>query len=258
MRSTARTLGATVCVAVMIAAAGHVQAGMNSLVLHADNPNSTADALFATGQFTNVDAVYMNAGLPSLAVLQGYDSILAYTNSSPSNPVGLGNILADYVDAGGHLVLATYGYSNPWAISGRVTDSGYTPLTNVGINESVSGNLVPTAFGDPVFDGVDLGTFAYFENSNFAHPGLDAGATLLATDGDGVNMIARNNAGNVIGLNLFPSGDYNDANFFQLVGNSLQPQQVNPIPEPTSLAIFGIGTLGLGVVGIRRRKQQAA
>ena len=206
-----------------------------------------------------------NITLPSLATLQAYDSVLAYTNSIPNNTAGLGDLLADYVDGGGHLVLATYAYSSPWAVAGRITTSGYTPLLNLGVNDNVSGDLVPTAPADPIFSGVDFAALTYFENANFAHPGLDIGATLLATDGAGVNMIARNPAGNVVGLNLFPSagaiwiGD-NSPPLYQLFANALTPQEVDPVadvPEPATLAIWAVaGAAGLAVGSRRRRRQK--
>ena len=159
-----------------------------------------------------------------MADLQGFDSILAYTNFVPADAVALGNVLADYVDSGGQLAMATYAYSNPWDIEGRITSTGYSPLTNLGLNGAVSGNVVAALPSDPIFDGIDLNAVTYFNNGSFPHPGVDAGATLLATDGIGHNMIARNAAGNVFGLNFYPRGiAANSQELFDLIGNALVP-----------------------------------
>lgn len=196
-------------------------------------------------------------GTPPLTTLNSYDSVLAYTNNVPSNPVALGDTLANYVDAGGHLVLATYSYSNPWAVDGRITTSGYAPLTNVGVNGDVSGDLNILIPGDPIFNGIDPNAVIYFHNGNFAHPGLDVGATLLATDGAGINLIALNSNQNVVGFNLFP-GSGNNQEFYNLLGNALLPRQDQQvIPEPTSLAVFGLATVAGGFY-LRRRKRAVA
>lgn len=246
---------AVIFVAVLIFATGQVQGGLVTLVLDTGGGGaSTANELFSTGKFSQVDHIDVNSsGLPTLASIQNYDSILAFTNFVPNNAAGLGNLLADYVDAGGHVVLATYAFSNPWGIGGRITDSGYAPLTNLGVNGTVSGNLAPIDASDPVFAGVDLGNLSYFHNSNFAHPGLDIGATLLATDGAGINMIARNSVGNVLGLNLYPGGGLpeNNQELYILVANTLQP-----IPEPSSLAMVSMGACIAGITGALRRRRK--
>ncbi|MEE9296705.1 MAG: thrombospondin type 3 repeat-containing protein [Phycisphaerae bacterium] len=193
------------------------------LIVVSDSGPPTSE-LLSTGMFSTVDVFFSSSGTPSLATLASFDRVLAYTNFTPANAVALGDVLADYVDAGGQLVLATYAFSSPWAISGRVMTSGYSPLVNVGVNGNVGGVLVATQPNDAVFFEVNLGALSYFHNSNFAHPGLDAGAALLATDGAGRNMIARSASGLVIGLNLFPRGGNwggNNAELYQLVANAV-------------------------------------
>ena len=192
-----------------------------ALIVGADTGPPQAQ-LMATGRFSRVDFFSAINATPSLATLTPYTVVLAYTNFVPQNPTALGNVLADYVDAGGGLVLTTYAFSTPWSIQGRVTTSGYSPLVNVGQNGDVSGTLTAVVPGDAVFEGVNLAAVSYFHNFNFARPGLAPGATLLATDGAGRNMIGRSGAARVVGLNLFPGTCCGgNQEFFKLVANAL-------------------------------------
>ncbi len=77
---------------------------------------------------------------------------------------------------------------------------------------------------------------------------MAAGATLLATDGAGNDLIARS-ANGIIDANLFPSISNNNAEFYDRLANTLTP---SPVPEPTSLVLWG--TIGAFVAfGIKRR-----
>jgi hypothetical protein len=209
-------------------------------------------AMQATGKFSSVTGIDTTLSTPTLSSISGYGSILAETNLIPSDATGLGNVLASYYSLGGkHLTVATYAFSNPWAIGGTLATGGYSALTNLGINGDVSGILVATVPNDPIFAGIDLNTLTYFHNLNFAHPGLASGATLLATDGSGVDMIARSSLG-VIDFNLYPGAtdvSGNNAEFYDLLANTLGGTST---PEPGTLVMFGSGMVGLA--GLLRRK----
>jgi len=196
------------------------------LIVHTDPAGAPQAELLATGRFSRVDLFDATSGTPTLATLQPYAVVLAYTNFTPSDATALGDVLADYVDGGGGLVLSTYAFSTPWSIVGRITTPGYSPLIDAGLNGDISSSLSALVPGDPVFAGVTLGAVSFFHNPNFAHPGLAAGATLLATDDVGTNVIARSNSSRIIGLNLFPgtSGQGDGANnqeFYKLLANAL-------------------------------------
>jgi hypothetical protein len=207
-------------------------------------------AMQATGRFSSVTGIDTTSSTPTLGSISGYDSILAGTDYIPFDSTGLGNVLADYYNLGGkHLTVATYALSNPWAIGGTLATGGYSALTNLGINADVSGILVATVPNDPIFAGINLNTLTYFHNLNFAHPGLAPGATLLATDGSGVDMIARSSLG-VIDVNLYPGNKGgNNAEFYDLLANTLGGTST---PEPGTLVMFGSGLVGLA--GLLRRK----
>src|SRR5262249_22039984 len=81
-----------------------------------DNTEYVKSALASSPLLTGVTIDTFNSytGTPTLAQLQQYDAVLNFTNYPPTNPSALGNVLADYVDGGGGLVLATFSFSSPW------------------------------------------------------------------------------------------------------------------------------------------------
>jgi hypothetical protein len=204
--------------------------------------------LLATGDFSSVNDLDVTSSTPTLAQLQGYDAILAYTNNAPADGTALGNVLAQYYALGGkELTVATFAFSDFFAIGGAVMAGNDAALTNVGVNGGVSGNLVATVPSDPIFNGIDLSMVSYFNNPNFAHPGLAAGATLLATDGSGIDMIARS-ANGIVDVNLFPSSGFgNNGEFYQLLAQTLVP-----VPEPSSVLLFG--TIAVAAIVVLKRR----
>ena len=123
-------------------------------------------------------------------------------------------------------------------------------LLNVGNNGNVTGQLVATVPSDPIFAGITLSDVSFFHNGNFAHPDLAPGATLLATDGAGINMIARS-ADGIVDVNLFPGDLGNNALFYQLLAQTFTP--ASAIPEPASVSLLLGGLLGLGLLRFRRK-----
>lgn len=239
-----------------------IHAQNSVIVVNANSNSNSALNTALAAQFTTVDNHDVNgSGTPTLGQLSAYNTVIAYTNSTPSNSADLGDVLADYVDAGGCVVVSTYALSTPWTITGRMQTSGYSPLVDLGSNGDVSGNLVALVPNDPIFSGVDPGSLTYFHNSNFAYPGLDAGAVLVADDGAGHNMIARNANGNVIGMNLFP-GDItgNSPELYALYVNAAVNCQgfvapPTPVPANNTYAMILLMLLLGGVAYTTIRRQ---
>ena len=229
--------------------------------------------LLGTGLFADpID--WFNVGsdpVPTLATLENYDSLLVYSDTPFLDRNTLSDRLKDYVDGGGHLVLAAFSFTNiypgsyDYAIgeagdTNGILTAGYAPLNPVTHynTDPIYGDIHVLLAGDPIFNGITIGTdgllsdFGYFHNNNSSNPILDSGADLLADDRSGVgpktNMIARNSAGNVVALNLYPSvNTQNSGQFYQLVANALQP-----VPEPATSIVWVL--LGFGfVVGTRLR-----
>jgi len=141
----------------------------------------------ATGSFS-VNTFLTSAATPTLTQLQSYDAVFVFTDAGAADPAALGNVLGQYMDAGGPVVDATF--TPNVAITG-----GFIPYELYSGAGQVSGAvgtlgtiLVP---GDPILGGVGSfnGGTASFHNSGGV---LGAGATVVAEWDDGEPLIIRN------------------------------------------------------------------
>jgi hypothetical protein len=71
--------------------------------------------LQATGFFNSVSTFDASAATPTLQDLLQYDAVLTWSNVDFSKSVSLAGTLADYVDAGGGVVVATFANSEAGA-----------------------------------------------------------------------------------------------------------------------------------------------
>lgn len=242
-------------------------AGLKALFLGADSlsilDSTRLDIIGSDVRFDQMGSASftINTGTPTLAFLQQFDSVLVWTNAYPADPTLLSNTLADYADAGGGVVISTF-WGQEVPNSGRLNTTGYNPLTN-GVTDAYNLHTLG-AFNaaSPLMAGVTSLTSPYY-NGDYA-PGLDAGATLVASWNDGRPLVAINAAQNVIAVTLFPSvatyahasGDYR-----QLFGNALAfsgAPTISAAPEPTSWALMVIGFGGLGATLRASRRRQMA
>ena len=137
---------------------GCASSGPNVLLLNADSDNDSGSPiqslLQAYGDLGVVGLFDARYGTPTLAELRAYDVVLTWSNYQYADPAAIGNVLADYVDAGGKVInllfsLGTHG----WQMGGRFMSQGYTALngTDVIYENACLGTFDPA---HPIMDGI--------------------------------------------------------------------------------------------------------
>jgi hypothetical protein len=179
--------------------------------------------LVSTGAFSesDIDAIDYPYSL-TLEELLPYSAVLVWSDYDFEYPQLIGDVLQQYVDAGGGVVLSTYCFSTDWAIQGGILNANYSPFLPAYL-QSVSSTLDMSSIpqGHPIFDGI-VNAPEYWSNSNYSNPPLNTGGTLLATDTYGNNLIAENPTGKVVAINIFPAELYaGNAEAAKLFANAL-------------------------------------
>ncbi len=171
-----------------------------------DNATDAINTLVSTGMFTAGDfTVFADPSALQLSDLTPYEAVLAWTNCAFTNSQMVGDVLKQYVDAGGGVVMATYAFSNSWSMTGGILDPYYAPFLPAA-EQNVTGTMDMNSItepGHPIFNNI-LSAPVYTFNSNYSNPPLNTGGILLAKDTGGNNLVAVNESGKCVGLVIFP------------------------------------------------------
>jgi uncharacterized repeat protein (TIGR01451 family) len=166
-----------------------------------------------TGMFSLVDSFLVRFGypVPTLDELSQYGAVLVYSDDSFNDANALGNVLADYVDAGGIVVFATFAFQN---LQGRIATAEYLPVSTGGQSGGFSLSLVPDLPSHPILAGVNSfnGGSSSFHNSLVLNPG----ATLVAHWDNGEPLVVTKSSGNgeVVALNFYPPSSQARSDFW--------------------------------------------
>ncbi len=177
--------------------------------------DAVRDTLLCTREFTDVRTYDLTTSTPTLADLQQNHAVLVFADTAPPDPDGLGNVLADYVDAGGGVVLAVGSLSPVTGIGGRFAAEALAPVEpgpvvapggSLSIAAEADQAWLPGLRGHPTTRGVNVfdGGSASFQTQTT----LRAGALLTASWSNDVPAIVVRpplpSGGRVALANLWP------------------------------------------------------
>jgi hypothetical protein len=169
----------------------------NIAVLAADGgktrANDVARYLRRSGRFSSVTVIDGRLRIPTVEDLQVFDAVgvLAMTSwyGAASGAIALGNVLADYVDAGGNLLISPSANvaGHPGVVAGRFDTEGYWLISPVAATTgtfSLESIVVPD---HPIMAGVDEFSTEWKLGSNAS---VASEAQVLARYDDGSPLIA--------------------------------------------------------------------
>lgn len=228
------------------------------------------------GPSTPVDAYLVNAGnpVPTLAELRRYRAVLVYSDASFNNNTDLGNVLADFIDQGGGVVMGTFAFlsSGGLSVQGRLVTGGYLPFTTAGQSGGANLTLIKDLPLHPILAnvaGFDGGSSS-FHNSPI---GLTPGAALVGHWSNGHPLVGVKDVsgGRIVGLNFYPPSSDARSDFWvaatdgaRLMANALAwagkapptvvTNPVNQIGEVGSLVTFTVAAVGEGPLSYQWRR----
>jgi hypothetical protein len=160
--------------------------------------------LQATGAFVKVDLFDASTTPPTVAQLQQYTCVLAFSFGPIPNPGVMGDTLAAYLIGGGRVVLAGLALDSMVGVSGLFTSGGYMLATSTGLHQPANPTVQVLEPGSPLLDGYTNLTAAspYVFNMQ-----LKPGTQVAAAWSTGEPLIIHGtvNGHNRVDLNMIPT-----------------------------------------------------
>jgi hypothetical protein len=165
--------------------------------------------IVGAGSIAEVDLIRIISGdpVPNLSQLRRYRAVLVYSELNFNDGVALGNVLADYVDQGGGVVLATFAFwdAGGLAIQGRLKTGNYLPFSTANQSAGSPLTLVKDLPQHPLLYNVN--SFAGGSSFHNSPISITNGATLVASWNNGQPLVGakQSTPGRIVGLNFFPA-----------------------------------------------------
>jgi subtilisin family serine protease len=175
----------------------------NVLLLNADDDNNGSSPiqqlLLAYGDLGAVDLYDARYSTPTVEFLLNYNVVVVWANYVFADATAMGNVLADYVDAGGKVIDLNFALDPNWGYMGRFRFEGYTAMTGTG---TIYSNSCLGTFDDthPIMEGVSNVCDLYRQGGTV----LTAGSYEVALWQDGQIFVAAKDDGSVVTINAYP------------------------------------------------------
>jgi len=166
-----------------------------------------------------LDILDGNTSTPNLDYLNQYDVVILASNFYFADSSTLGNNLADYVDAGGRVILlgATFHAGGGWALDGRIVTSAYSPLAVESYDCCSNWSNAVSFANHPITQSVtSLSTNLYAYSVTTQGNGQSLGLY------DSNYLIGAYNPDKpIVAINVFPFDTQWNGDLIRLVGNAL-------------------------------------
>lgn len=191
------------------------------LILHATPsgfptwPDDVQNKIASSSLFTTVDRMDVRVATPSLATLLSYDAVLVFSDAGFLDPTALGNVLADYVDAGGGVVSSTFTNASV-PLAGRWAP-GYLVINPAGQTAPNASLGTIANQNHPIMIGVTaLAATQAYQGTG----AVLAGNTLVASWSTGGPLVATSNTlPGRADLNFYPVSSDSRADFWNTAGD---------------------------------------
>lgn len=133
------------------------QDSVDVLLLAAASVEELHTMLEAYPDIGQVGVIDARQTTPTLAELRSYDVVIVLTDETFADPAAVGDLLADYVDAGGKLIQTAPTFFDAdgtgWGLQGRFASQGYSPFIGHGDHMRVA-SLGRFDAQHPIMEGV--------------------------------------------------------------------------------------------------------
>jgi subtilisin family serine protease len=143
-----------------------------------------------------VDVFDAGSGSPTLDDLLPYHAVIVILNLPVASPAATGDVLADYADAGGGVVLTLASFIAGWQVEGRFLSGGYYPF-NLGTGPIGASSLGAFDHTHPIMEGVTTAAGDLLGAVSTA-----PGAALIAQWANSQPFVATQ-GNNIVGVNIF-------------------------------------------------------
>jgi hypothetical protein len=195
-------------------------ASVDDVLIVTGNAAGSFDTCVAAGLDPFFDTVTLVSGVPTPAQLAAHDAVLVFNNGDHADTAALGNAMADFFDANGHVVEALYGTGGLGGMTGRWSAESYPVLGGNWSGASVSLGVVSEP-ASPLM----LGVVSFSATRSVSGAALNGGI-VVASYNNGQPLIVRGtkNGRNRVDLAMFPGGCNGGSwtgNGFELMRNAL-------------------------------------